>query len=468
MEEVVRTEREFDYANGLVVNLETSDSQTVLNAPHTLFPTRFPRSAFLAAVDLAVPFGELYYAVANDADFLASSLAETCETDVFTRRLLEIMKATQAVPDKHRQAVQCAILRSDYMLQSDAIKQVEINTISASFASLSSRVSRLHRHMATLAALGNAPALGREFHFGEIGQLPANEAELGLVQGLAAAFGAYSAAGEGAVIVFVVQERERNKYDQLHVQQLLCDTFGIAVFRQTLAEMGLNARRDPQTNRLMLNIGERVREVAVVYYRAGYGPTDYPGEKEWETRTLIELSLAIKVPTVAWQLAGTKKVQQVLAKPQVLAKYARREDTDKIAASFAGLFELTEASIAAAISRPDHYVLKPQREGGGNNFYGAEMTHHLQTMKREEWGAFILMELLVSTPIANAVLRDNAVTSGLVVSELGIYSALIRNSISGETVFNRSLGHLLRTKFSHTNESGVSAGFGALDSPLLV
>ena len=57
-------------------------------------------------------------------------------------------------------------------------------------------------------------------------------------------------------------------------------------------------------------------------------------------------------------------------------------------------------------------------------------------------------------------------TEGECVSELGIYSAYVTN---GSTVIcNHVLGHLLRSKLSSSNETGVAAGFGAIDSPLLV
>lgn len=47
-----------------------------------------------------------------------------------------------------------------------------------------------------------------------------------------------------------------------------------------------------------------------MYFRAGYTPTDYPGEAEWQARALVERSAAIKCPTLGYQLAGTKKVRQ--------------------------------------------------------------------------------------------------------------------------------------------------------------
>ena len=42
--------------------------------------------------------------------------------------------------------------------------------------------------------------------------------------------------------------------------------------------------------------------------------------QEWSARLTIELSRCIKCPTVAHQLMGTKKMQQVFAEPGVLER----------------------------------------------------------------------------------------------------------------------------------------------------
>jgi hypothetical protein len=44
--------------------------------------------------------------------------------------------------------------------------------------------------------------------------------------------------------------------------------------------------------------------VSLFYLRAGYTPNDYPSEKEWTARSVIESSSAAKCPTVSVQLAG--------------------------------------------------------------------------------------------------------------------------------------------------------------------
>jgi glutathione synthase len=48
--------------------------------------------------------------------------------------------------------------------------------------------------------------------------------------------------------------------------------------------------------------------------------------------------------------------------------------------------------MAEAIANPDKYVLKPQREGGGNNLYGEALKQKLQ--EGEGLAAYILMQRL--------------------------------------------------------------------------
>ena len=43
--------------------------------------------------------------------------------------------------------------------------------------------------------------------------------------------------------------------------------------------------------------------------------------QEWSARLTLELYRCIKCPTVAHQLMGTKKIQQVLSDPGVLERY---------------------------------------------------------------------------------------------------------------------------------------------------
>ena len=72
---------------------------------------------------------------------------------------------------------------------------------------------------------------------------------------------------------------------------------------------------------------------------------------------------------------------------------------------FAGLYGLesgapgAEEAIQSALARPSDFVLKPQREGGGNNLYDEEMVQALKTMTVEERATYILMEKIKPPPL---------------------------------------------------------------------
>ena len=85
------------------------------------------------------------------------------------------------------------------------------------------------------------------------------------------------------------------------------------------------------------------QEVAVVYFRCGYAPDQYssPDGCEWAARLLIERSKAIKSPSINYHLAGTKKVQQVLAQPGVLERLlGDKAKAEALRDSFTGLYSL--------------------------------------------------------------------------------------------------------------------------------
>jgi len=125
-------------------------------------------------------------------------------------------------------------------------------------------------------------------------------------------------------------------------------------------------------------------EVTVIYFRAGYEPGHYPTTNEWDARLLMERSMAIKCPSIQYHLAGTKKVQQALAKPGILKRFLSDDkQIESIKEIFTGLYSLDkdeggDEAVAMALKNPERYVLKPQREGGGNNVYGVDIVDALK------------------------------------------------------------------------------------------
>lgn len=87
------------------------------------------------------------------------------------------------------------------------------------------------------------------------------------------------------------------------------------------------------------------------------------------------------------------------------------------------------------------------------------------------------MELIEPPSLRNSIFRNGEVKSGEVVGELGIYGACLWYSGKGNAgdggpkgaiLENWEAGWLLRTKGRESEEGGVAAGFGAVDSVCLV
>ncbi len=326
--------------------------------------------------------------------------------------------------------------------------------------------------------------------------------------------------------------------------------------------------------------------MSVAYYRAGYTPTDYPSESEWQARQLVEESAAIKCPSVGYQLAGTKKIQQVLTQKNVLEKYLTSDQCATLRQCFAQQYRCapthwlthsrthwlthsptgllthllayslthsltyslthspthslthspthslthsrthllthlltpsyslllpslsniatdsaTKSALEAALRDGRQWVLKPQREGGGNNYYNQELSEFLQANAAQGvLNSYVLMRRIFPQEKQALLLRKGQLVPCKTISELGIYGTflgthspnhllthspnhllthllthspnhLLTHSFLGsgsweetKPVINMEAGYLLRTKPCDSDEGGVASGYSVLNS----
>ena len=273
-----------------------------------------------------------------------------------------------------------------------------------------------------------------------------------------------------SVVLFIVQPNERNSFDQRHVEYALFKKHGIKSVRFTLEEV----EEHVTVNQNRLYIKSTMDEVSVVYYRSGYAPSDYDvnPEKTWAARLLLEDTLAFKCPSVLTQLSGTKKVQQLLTKKEVISKFLSNssdQELNEVLSTFVAIYSLDDSNEGdtgrkLAFEEPEKFVLKPQREGGGNNVYKENIPLFLEKLDKQEWGAYILMELINPPTHKNKIIRNNEVFHEDIISELGVFGTTVFNEKTGEILTNKNAGWLLRSKFSNSNEGGVAAGFGCVDN----
>jgi len=342
-------------------------------------------------------------------------------------------------------------------MMNERIKQVEFNTIASSFGSLTSQLVRQHKYIVQEAG-----------HPELLKNIPDNNALGGLAEAMINAWKLYN--NPKSVILFLVEDVTYNicdqKFHEFEIRRQCPDVF---VIRKTLTQIGQSGKLS--NDKKLLVDGH---EVAVIYMRCGYHPDQYPTQLEWDARLMMELSMAIKSPSINYHLAGTKKVQQELAKEGIIEKFLQdKAQIDEVKDIFTGLYSLDKdatgnASFQKAMEEPEKYVLKPQREGGGNNVYGDDIKPFLKSIENsEERNAFILMDRIDPPMTKNYMVRPGSEPQLVdCISELGIFGYVI--GTKDKIIENKQVGHMLRTKLSHVNEGGVAAGLGALDSVYLV
>jgi glutathione synthase len=147
------------------------------------------------------------------------------------------------------------------------------------------------------------------------------------------------------------------------------------------------------------------REVSVFYFRDGYLDTHYTPEF-WKLRETIEKSAAIKCPDVFTQITNLKYFQFMINKKETWEHFGFDEATyKKNKKSFCDIFTFEDFDncphkMIEHIETSggwDSFVLKPQKEGGANNYFGLEIKEMLEKSTIDELQSHILMQRIHPT-----------------------------------------------------------------------
>ncbi|XP_075882750.1 glutathione synthetase-like isoform X1 [Nelusetta ayraudi] len=460
LQAVVEEAKMLAFEKGILMRTRDApnSSEVVTFQPFTLLPSPVPKAAYLQALRVQTHLNTLMDKISQDAEFLEEALAGCVQVDDYTAKLFGIFKQVQK--EGRTQSIVVSLNRSDYMLDqsedgSASLKQIEVNTFSVAGFGATDRLPEVHRKILT------AVGLAAESEF-----IMDAKRTSGMCDGLAKGWELYGR--EKAVVLFLVEDVQISRLSHRVLEEELWSR-NIPVIRRKFSDVSRGGSLD-ESKRLFID----GQEVVVVYYRNGYMPQHYT-QQWWEARLLMERSLAVKCPDISTHLGGTKKVQQVLARPGVLERFFPNQPqvVEQIRATFTGLYSLDmgpegDQAVEAALATPDRFVLKPQREGGGNNLYGDELHRVLQALRSSpERMAYILMDKLRPSPVQNILLkRDFPLQVSDCVGELGVFGVFVRHG--EETVMNECVGHLLKTRSAQHDEGGISSGAGVSDSPLLV
>ncbi|KAL9131696.1 MAG: hypothetical protein Q9217_000437 [Psora testacea] len=409
--------RDWQFEHGSLLKFPP-DSGKIIARPIgvSVFPSDYPKKCFEEARNLQIAFNLLYAAVACDGPWLHEAL----------RKLID----------------------------------------SNSMANIYGRFIVLSWRKDTyLAETGAYGADGSDIVF----RLPPNNTIQSIAEGLAEAHAVYGAAKSGqtsaTAILFVVQPNNVNVCDERPIEYILrrmgVPSYRVEFRQHTLASTWLTSSRELLFYPIS-SASSASAEISVVYHRAGYDLEEY-NEAGCEARYQLEMSRAIKCPSILCHLATLKIVQQKLAMPGSLERFLSTEDTARVARTFAPMYPLDDSelgrkarALAMDVESATKHVLKPSLEGGGHNIYRDAIPAFLKSQSESSWHEYVLVEM-IEPPIVQNILLSRGIYSGPVISELGIFGiCLWRHSSAGlEVIQNRQTGFSFKTKARDSDEMSV-------------
>ncbi|KAL5269699.1 hypothetical protein ACHWQZ_G003233 [Mnemiopsis leidyi] len=426
----------------------------------TLLPTPVSRQAYNHLVTAQEPLNKLIELSSRDVEFVKRTIAPCTKVDYLAKRLLEIY-----LQCSDEDQITLGMYRHDYMfhcpdpsgedaIHNGAFKMVEANLMSAALLGTGTHAMELHNQV-----------LARELPGRE---QPYEKSLRPMVRGVATAWGRYER--PDSVFLFLVAPDDFNWFDQQKIIDTLWDEHGIMSMKMTYEEF-MEEGELTSDNRYYV----RGKEVGVFYFRSMWNEDHYKTERHWETRLRIEKCRAIVVPNIRHQCINLKYFQQAYLQQGVVEKYLSEEESKLVRSVFAELHQLSpgkEGDRAAqlAFDNPKGWVLKPSREGGGNNIWDEDMVKKLTELHNSaEREAYVLMQRLTPPLVPNRAVKhepnERAKLTEIfdTTGELGLFCVFVADS-KKQILVNEVAGPLIRTKPAANNEGGIAIGIGVMDS----
>ena len=452
------------YTNRLIIK---SKNGGVSHIPIMLTPSPIPKNIYEKIFFYQLAFNKIINKLSNDQKFLEEILTPISEKDNFVKKNLEISK--KLLNYEHKQKVKLGIFRNDYLFDKNQnfLFFTEYNTIASSMGTFSDKIKKFYSFFSQ-----KYPEIFKKYSEKSIPTEGFDNIEKfaeSMVESIKLAFPKQY---QESIIIFVVQKNETNIFDQYSLSDELYNKYKIHSIRMTLEEIKNKCIQDENGN-LLLND----KLISLFYFRASYCENDFPNEEAWQGRELIELSTAIKVPDINTFLTTFKIFQYELSKPQILMHYIQNElIINDILRFFGNIYYIRDMSAENITDlfnkikdNPDKYILKPMREGGGNNITGEKLKELIvanETNISDLIKNSVIVDKIDSYTHESLVIRDEKIKMQNSISEYSAYGIILTNE--NNIIINKSVSFLVRTKNQDSIEGGIIEGAGAIDIPCLL
>ena len=452
------------YTNGLIIK---SINGGVNHIPIMLTPSPIPKNIYEKIFFYQIAFNKIIDKLSNDQNFLEEILTPISEKDSFVKKNLEISK--KSVNYEHKQKIKLGIFRNDYLFdkKQNFLFFTEYNTIASSMGTFSDKMKKFYSYFSQ-----KYTEIFKKYSEKEIPLEGFNNIEKFAESIYEAIKLAFPQQYKESIIVFIIQKKETNIFDQYSLSDELYNKYKITSKRITLEEIKAKCNQDENGN---LTLDSQL--ISLFYFRAGYTENDYPNEESWLGRELIELSTAIKVPDINTFLTTFKIFQYELSKPQILMRYCHSElIINDILRFFGGIYNIRDMSsekvkelFSKIKAEPTKYILKPMKEGGGNNITGDKLKDIIPEEDSEISDLIknsVIVEKIESYEHEGLVIRNEKLKVQNSISEFSIYGIILTNE--NKLIINKSVSFLVRTKDKESIEGGIIEGAGAIDIPCLL
>ena len=427
--------------------------------PTSLKPIRFAKKMYRKLQKATKVQNNLWAKIAGDKSWVLEQIKDLRKNDDFVDKLALI--AEKVIKNNTHSKYKLLLARNDFMVDEENEKaiQVEFNLIASGLGIL----SQYHKTFAQ--TLEKMIGEKKEDHnqIKENWNLKTKEM---FFTAFKEAFNLYG--DSNAIIVYIVDEGQ-NTFSQEELIPWLTDA-GITVRKYLFEELQDLVQYDESDGRISV-LGE---EVALFYFRNGYMPYQYT-DKTWLLREQIEKSKAIKCPDVFAQILNFKFFQYIINKEQTWIHFGfDKQAYEASRETFANIwifkdFDFDKQTLLSFIQNNGGYnsfVLKPQREGGANNYFGLGIKEYIENHSESEIDSNILMERIKPTIRQGIYTNFKQVILADIISEIGLFSWSLSNEteVIGEGVSD----YLTRSKKLGTDEGGIHTGFAFLDSIELV
>ena len=452
------------YTNGLIMK---SKNEGVFHIPIMITPSPIPKNIYQKMIFYQIAFNKIINKLSNDQNFLEEILTPISEKDEFVKKNLDISK--KLVNYEHKQKIKLGIFRNDYLLDKNQnfLFFTEYNTIASSMGTFSDKIKKFYSYF-----YKRYPENFKRFIEKEIPMDGLNNIENFAESMNEAIKLAFPKQYKESIIIFIIQKNEINIFDQYSLSDELYNKYNLSSIRFTLEEINSRCIQDENGNLFLDG-----KLVSLFYFRAGYCENDYPNEESWKGRELIELSTAIKVPDINTFLTTFKIFQYELSKPKILMKYCDSElIINDILRFFGGIYnirDMSENEIKELFNKirnePEKYILKPMKEGGGNNITGDKLKELIPEKDSEINDLIknsVIVEKIESYGHEGLIIRNEKLNLQNSISEYSIYGIVLADI--NNLIINKSVSFLVRTKNKENIEGGIIEGAGAIDIPCLL